>query len=737
MGRYPSTLRNFLFSVTHSARPSRSRMFSAFEYFSVESFSLNIPFLGQASFRWKEKEVKSSLDHLSFEDVVAGLSSSLFAEDLKVFAKIAELLKKSDYHAIWIGNAELSSADQFGQICIAATTIAPMMPVIVEGAFPEFSVPKIFSAFEKLCGEKHLRFFHHAIKPFNAHFARQFYDALGLQDRGIAFNFRRNAGYPAAIKFDLEEMAGPNSMSTRLQGCLKHNRNTANTLIFLSLFYAIENRYPNLIRLADQFGVTLELERLVEADVVNLSESTCELAHPRIAQFVSLTRRQELCKMVAQAYAGGRKVLGIEADLAALVHHDAFDPNDLEQLIHRGIAYVFHALSMNHLYASDNALSFIEQSIEQVAAAGHQVDICLVKQVAVTRIQIDTILCRRTGAVSFSQGPSVVEILLSAQARMRQLKLNEAIGLTEFAQASLVDSTYSEAVQNWLRFCALYIRASCLIACGKFQRYETTYEELRLLARNVPTQGRFLVALLPKTDGGGGIVDISDLPIERYLSARLMNNRAASKMFEDCSDLKIRKMLSESIKIVSEEGSVEITFPINNLGIYFLYNKNIESAIDTFFELISYSIYPYDYFCAYNNMAVSLAALGDISRAQEFIELACGYLESEELSDPVFVVKGHFNHAVIQLATGDDSLWNELSMENFDFNRMPRRYPDLFREKIDAIQKSDSVAKSLSKFQGSNVETANILWPQNLQFWDFMYPIVNVDNISEIVYHYG
>jgi hypothetical protein len=201
-------------------------------------------------------------------------------------------------------------------------------------------------------------------------------------------------------------------------------------------------------------------------------------------------------------------------------------------------------------------------------------------------------------------------------------------------------------------------------------------------------------------------------------------------MIFNCKDASIEQDFEKAISMVSSEGSVEVTFPMNNLGLFMLYNARITDSINIFFDMLTFCIYPYDYFCAYNNLAISFAALNHIDTALDYSQKAFDIVNSGELQDPVFEIKAKFNYSLLTKLAGDASLWDEMKRTPIPEEFLPKRYKNLYRKKLEFVQSCDSY-EIITKQVGANMEIARAFGPQNLQFWDFMYPVITKTNFEE------
>lgn len=601
-------------------------------------------------------------------------------------------------------------------------------PVIIEGAFSGVTYKEIDESLKCISKKDGVKYSSQKIKPFNISFSKDFYEHLNLEKQNIPFDFFKNRGFPVAIKYDLDNNPKIHSFSKKIEKCLDGNEEERNTVLLLSLLYSIENRHIEIVKIADYFGCTLNFDSLIKNNIVNISESICELSHPRISQFLFLTKRQQIFCLIRNYYS--RKEIGfnIQVDLSSLSYITFFQHKEKITLLNGGISFVLSELSKNNVQVCDQAISFVENGLKGVENIESYRKIRA--KTSLLRLQIDTLLCRWSGIIE-KNNPSIIEIIFSAQIRMRKVELREAIGLAEFAKA-MINSTNTDCItSDWLSFAAQYIKLSCLITSGEFDSYGVEYEIAREIIPDEQYEGNYLLYLLPSAhnEKHEAILNYKN----QCISGRYKNNYACSVMMDGKYDKHVLSMLKQSIEVISLEGSLEITFPINNLGLYYLYSINAEEAVDIFLDMISYCITPYDYFTAYNNIAIALGNIGEKELALKYILMAHEYIESGRLQDPVFVIKSYFNKAVLELANGSNKAWLNMGYDSFDFESLPSRYYQVFGEKMDIVSTRLDNRELLTNFASGKMELSSALWPQNIQFWDFMYPVVTVSNINSII----
>lgn len=731
-GRAPLPLLRLILTLCRAQSARHTQVLTPLESLAIGEVTVSIPFIGKAPVRWKSNELQTSVNNLRYSDIILAIDSPVLTKQHKLSKKISRYLNDKKFNCLWISNCELASPVEFAEVCTLILHASAQIPIIVESATfcePEEAVDRTLLS---LAQARAIPVCHLDVKPFNSRFARSFFDYLELGSKGLVFDHKRSAGVPAAIKFDLSVALSKRSVSRQIQACLDHSPDSAATLRFLTLFFSTENRYERLIELAGGFGVSLSIEKLVETGLVKLSETQCELAHPRIAQFMALTQRQAIYELLRARFASGR-AYELEVDLAALGMMRALDIDDARRLSERGIAYVFKALKANELSQADTILSLVEAGISDTELAFSERDCTPIASVLqLLRQQVDTLMGLHAGMLPNAASTATVGLLIAAQARMRQIDLKSAIALTEAAEARL-ESISSQGLRNWLQYCALYIRASCQIAAGEFDHFDATRAHLDQASANVNTNARRLAALLPgRPPEPETLEKLAEKQLD-FIGARLANNAACDRLFVDCTDSRIITLLSKSLERVHQEGSIETTFPLNNLAIAHLYSGKPGLAIDLLYEAMGLSVYPYDNFASQMNLSAALAYTGQPEEALEWMQRAQSYIETGELRDPVFVLKARFNRAVLAAANGDLRDWQALPKTGLADLSLPRDYPDIFAKKVALAGPPAQFADRARLIGTGNIETAGLLWPQNLTFWDFMYPVVTSEYIVEMI----
>ncbi|REL26892.1 hypothetical protein DXX93_10135 [Thalassotalea euphylliae] len=736
IGRNPLLLTQFLFACAMEQQPLRSKILQSIKSIRLNELNLSIPFVGKAPIKWDSQKLDIDRAKLPFVDIIREIEGPLYANERREILKISNLLMSTDFKAVWISNIEEITNNGFGLILLIVKLISPRCLVILEGAYSGQTYKLITEQLRLLSDKNNLVLSLHNVKPFNEHYAKGLFDYLGLADKGIAFSYKHNLGLPAAIKFDLAESSEISGVGKKLEECFSDGEDAINTLLLLTLFYSIENRYQRIITLAEHFNIRLSIRKALETGIVSLTSNLCELSHPKIARYLTLLKKQDIFRFIDNYYKTLKSDSLIEVDLAAIAYSDMLDNKTKIKLFDKGINYILKQLEANKLNISDHVLTFIETGIESLTTdqvKDKEVDV-LYRKASLIRLQIDSMLCRLTGVSTNRNRESLIELLLFAQVRMRMIDLHGAIALSEAVKANLNIVTLSDELSDWFDFCATYIQLSSLIALGEFSRYSDEYLKLQSKINNsrTSTKCKVLISLLP-VHGNMKKHSYEYFKLEDpFLAARYKNNLACELMTKNINNPEIPTMLSSSIEAVSLEGSVEMTFPINNYGLYSIYSGNADEAIDLYFSMIDQCTYPYDYFSAYHNLAIAMATKGSIEQALEFSNQSHKYVLDGSLKDPVFAIKSYFNHALLSYINGDETAWKNFLLINFDFNTLPIRYADLLNKKIQYVEKNTINKELVTCFSNDNIELSNALWPQNLQFWDFMYPIISLENIDEI-----
>ncbi|MCF2860499.1 hypothetical protein L1286_23840 [Pseudoalteromonas sp. SMS1] len=734
-GRLPLSLNQFLLVCALDQQSLASKLFQSIKNIKLNEISINIPMIGKAPLKWNENKLTIEKKSLPLRDILKEIEGPIYTTTKREVLRISNLLSRTHFKVIWISNIENINNNDLGLIFLISKYISPSILLVLEGAYSEKFSKQFESKLSLLCKENELTFSSHKVKPFNEHFARGLYNFLGLADKGMVFNFKNNLGYPVAIEFDLNENRKNKDLGFNLDSCFNENEQTKNTLLLLGLLFATENRYPNIIILAEAMDIELSLSKPLETGVVKLTDNLCELAHPQIARYITLTKRQDIYRLLHTYYLKEKVNNFIEIDLAAMAYLEMFDIDLKTRLLNQGVSYILEQLSDNNITVSDQILSFIEEGLESLSVEqlSNPVTSKICSSISLLRLQLDGMLCRLTGVSSNSQMESPMALLVFAQVRMRLIDLRGSIALTEVARLKIRDFTVSEELADWLNFCAVYIKLSCLLALGDFSEYKTEYQKLKSMISTSSGKRVVLFSLLP-TLGQEKSLEKENLEInDIYLTSRFNNNKACQSMISNVHNPEIDTVLRKSIETLVKEGSIEVTFPINNYAIYAAYNERLDEAIDALFSMIDHSTYPYDYFTAYNNLAVAMGIKGYLEQALYFCQKAHDYILNNTLNDPVFAIKSYFNIAVLSHYNGDSNAWSDFKKKKFNFKQLPTRYKDLLNKKISYIDDNITNPNSLTLIKNSNIELANSLWPQNLQFWDFMYPIVSSENIKEII----
>lgn len=732
-GRNPLTITKFLLINAIEQQPTTFKILESFRNIKLNELNINIPMVGKAPIKWASEELPLDRYIPELSDIFREIDGPIYAATKREVLRIDKLLHRTQIQVLWISNIEIVRNYELGLLFLVLKYISPNILIIVEGAHSE-SLQKVFSGrLSVLCEAHNLRFSEHNIKPFNEHFARGLFNYLGLAKKGFSFNYKNNLGYPVAIEFDLNEKSA--AFGSKLENYFNENEQIKNTLLLLGLFFATENRYPKIIKLADEIGVELSLSELVKNGIVKLTDNLCELAHPQVARYITLTNKHNIFRLLNSFYYSENLTPSIEFDLAAMAYIDMFDLKLKKILFMRSRKYVLEQLSQNNISICDQILNLIGEGLESLSAeevsAPEISKFC--DSISLLKLQLDVILCRIPGINSNSNIMSPVELLLLAQVRMRLIDLKGAIALTEIIISKLTTYSISQDLESWLYFCAAYIKMSCLIALGDFSEYRAEYEKLQKKISTKDEKSAALFSLLPAQGVRKKSFSTSASPKESYLSARYNNNQACQMMTTNIKNKHIGQLLRSSIDAVVNEGSIEVTFPINNYGLYLMYNEKLNEAIDIFYSMIDHCTYPYDYFSSYHNLAIAMAMKGDIVLGLEYSEKAHKYILDGVLSDPVFAIKSHFNHSLLCYFNGKRAAWNEFKLIELDFEKLPTKYHNLLSKKITHVEKNMFDSSFFSKIQNENIELANALWPQNLQFWDFMYPIISSENINEVI----
>ncbi|MGC0121924.1 hypothetical protein, partial [Pseudoalteromonas piscicida] len=731
-GRNPISLTRFLLVCALEHQPIGSKFLQSIKNIRLSEISINIPMVGKAPLKWGGGRLELDKQSLPLKDILREIDGPIYISTTREVRRLSTLLSRTKFKIIWISNIECAKENEIGLIFLIIKYISPSVTVVVEGAHAEKYIKIFKEKFSELCISNNLKLSEHKIKPFSECFAKGLFNFLRLKEKGLTFNYKNNLGYPVAIEFDLNEGSKNKELGVKLDSCFHHSENTNNTLLLLGLLFATENRYSHIINLAESMGVELSLSKPIESGVVKLTDNICELSHPQIARYISLTKKQDIYRMIKLYYQKSSKGNPIEIDLAAMSYIESFDVGIKLKLLNRGIEYILENIGKNKISESEQVLNCIEEGVDSLTS--EQLSEPMISRacdsISLLRLQLNGLQCRLSGVSPHSE-TKVVELLILAQARMKQIDLQGAIALTEAVITKLKILNISKGLYDWLFFCSTYIKLSCLIALGNFIDYKEEYIKLR--NRIVGWKGKplSLFSLLPKYDLKEWEVKID--VIDCYLSARYNNNKACYKMITDVTNKEISLALKKSIDTVAREGSMEVTFPINNYALHAAYNSNIDESIDALFNMIDHCTYPYDYFSAYNNIAIVLAMKGSLDQAAEFCEKAHKYIEGGVLTDPVFEIKSYFNKAVIKHFLGEKDSWSEFKLIKFEFNRLPSRYFDLLSKKIAYIDENLGNKEILRVVRNNNIELGSALWPQNLQFWDFMYPVITHENIDEII----
>ncbi|WP_130246568.1 hypothetical protein [Pseudoalteromonas rubra] len=716
-------------------QPIGSKILQSIKNIKLSEININIPMVGKAPLKWGVEKLDIDKKALSLQDVLREIDGPLYMSTKREVKRISNLLSKTNFNVLWISNIECAKENEIGLIFLIIKYISPGITVVAEGAHTG-KVKKTFEdKIKEICKNSELKLSLHEVKPFSENFARGLFDFLGLEREGVTFNYKKNLGYPVAIKFDLSEQSKSEVLGVKLESCFSDTEHTKKTLLLLGLLFATENRYANIISLADSLDVELSLSKPLENGIIRLTDIICELAHPQLARYISLTKRQEIYKMLSSYYSKGNEHIPIEIDLAAMAYIEMFDLALKLRLLNRGVFYILQKLSENNIAASEQVLSCVEEGIESLSLEQlSEPKVCKIcDSVSLLRLQLNGLQCRLTGIAADPGNNSVIELLIYAQARMRLIDLRGSIALSEMAMSKIMLFKLSRNLFDWLYFCAAYIKLSCLIALGEFTDYKTEYQKLNTKIAGWKGKPIALFSLLPTYGLDKKESSENTVINDSYLAARANNNIACDRMVSDVSNEEISLTLRKSIECVAREGSIEVTFPLNNYALHAAFNSNLDEAIDAFFNMIDHCTYPYDYFSAYNNIAIVLAMKGSLEQAVEFCNKAHEYIESNTLNDPVFKIKSYFNRAVLNLFLGDEKYWLEFKSMSFNFKKLPSRYSDLLNKKVKYIEDNIGNHNILSSKRNNNIEICSALWPQNLQFWDFMYPIVSTKNIDEII----
>ena len=734
-GRVPISLTQFLFACVTEQQSFGSKFFQHLRNIKLNEFNLNIPMVGKAPLKWGLNNLELEKSPLPLKDITKEIEGPIYTTKKREVLRISKLLKRTQFKALWISNVESTKNSDLGLIFLIMKYISPHCLIIIEGAHSKKTSKHFTKQLELLCKQNELIYSLHKIKPFSENLARGLFDFLGLADKGAIFNYKNNLGYPVAIEFDLNENDASKALGVKLDNCFVCDEQTKKTLLLLSLLFATENRYPHIITLAEAMEVELSLSKPLEERVVKLTDNVCELAHPQIARYISLTKRQDIYRLLREYYDKSKGNTLIEIDVAAMAYIEMFDIELKTQLLSKGVCYILEQLDKNKITTSDQILSFIEEGLESLSveqlSSPKVSKIC--NSISLLRLQLDGMLCRLSGFSTKSSNNSPLELLVLAQARMRLIDLRGSIALTEMARAKINTFDISNDLADWLNFCAIYIKLSCLLALGDFSEYKIEYRKLKERISTWSEKPLILFSLLP-IHGQEKSLTVTGLETNNsYLTARFNNNKACQQMISNVHNPEISYILRQSIETVAKEGSIEITFPINNYALFAAYNGKVDEAIDALFSMIDHSTYPYDYFTAYNNLAIAMAIKGCVEQGLEFCKQAHEYIAGGALNDPVFSIKSHFNLALLIYFSGVNTAWEEFKLKKFDFSQLPTRYRDLLDKKISYVDKNLSNSNFLTLIQNDNIELANALWPQNLQFWDFMYSIVSSDNINEVI----
>lgn len=132
------------------------------------------------------------------------------------------------------------------------------------------------------------------------------------------------------------------------------------------------------------------------------------------------------------------------------------------------------------------------------------------------------------------------------------------------------------------------------------------------------------------------------LVFERYGENRnlacIYNNIGIEMLMSGSEDCK--KYLDKSLQLFNNSAEIEIQFPLNNLGLYYILIENdYQMAISFFNKALKSALSPLQFCYIYNNIAISKCLLGNYDstyflKAQEY---------AEECPDPVVRAKVYYN----------------------------------------------------------------------------------------------
>jgi len=333
----------------------------------------------------------------------------------------------------------------------------------------------------------------------------------------------------------------------------------------------------------------------------------------------------------------------------------------------------------------------------------------------------------------------LIGFIIKLQYLYHQDRFKEVIHLieNEFNQY-FINSSNDEEFLSYINITISALKSATFLALGKYTDAKSILiNTIRIIEnKKIHTNlNDYILNLLPAvefTDALNNQDFINYQSIENlYIRFKRHHNILALKLYdyqavEQYSNI-LENDLSELIKDFISIASVEKSYTINNLLVFYIITNNLQKAQEIIFDIEYKYFERYDRISLYNNAIIYFILSKNYQKSKEFSDKALKIID-EGFSDPSFVSKIYLNSAILYKLNNENSY---IEFLNKIVQILPKDYDGfyLLQRKIDFIKQNKLNSFILDKKSNKTLERF-IFWPQIIHFWDFDIPLLNKDIIN-------